>query len=51
MVHKSEQFVVKDTIAVEFKNDKFLSCAFMSKTQAIVFTEEKTILVYLDKLI
>ena len=49
MVHESEQFVVRDTIAVDFKRAIFKSCALMSKTQALVFTMNKVILVWIDK--
>ena len=47
MVHKSESFVERDSIKISF-NCGFLSCALMSKSQAIVFTDDNAILVSLD---
>ena len=40
---------MRDTIAVAFENDKFTSCALMSKIQALVFTQRKAIYVCLKK--
>ena len=48
LVHKSEQFVVRDTINVPFEDYAFKSCALVSNSQAILFLSKDAILVSLD---
>ena len=47
MVHKSEQFVERDAFKVSLEHN-FISCALLSKSQAIIFTGGNAILVSLE---